>query len=222
MTPLRLLTLTAWVFAGPLGCDSEPAAAPPVDLSGLEERIDALGTKLGAQGERLAALEQKLDAQIAERAKEPDPDPGVGGGSPDLEDPFAPEDPPKKAQREIPGASEAITCREHTEPPSCEIQRSFVDEIMANPAVLAKQARVVPHQRDGKTVGFKLFSIRRGTLPKLLLFKNGDTITGVNGSDLTSIDEAMALYTKLRRASTLTFSIIREDKEEEIEVRIVE
>ena len=76
----------------------------------------------------------------------------------------------------------------------CTVERSFVNKVVANPALLAKQARVVPSRKNGETRGYKLYGIRRGTLPKLLGFRNGDMIAEINGHQLTSIDEAMSLY----------------------------
>ena len=78
----------------------------------------------------------------------------------------------------------------------------------------------MPSQKDGKTQGYKLYGIRRGTLPKLLGLKNGDMITAINGDELTSIDKAMALYTKLRRASRLEVNIVRKGKSMTKEIQI--
>jgi len=112
----------------------------------------------------------------------------------------------KKNSREIEGATEAINCpTEHT----CIIERAFVEKLMANPAMLAKQARIVPKQKDDEVLGYKLYGIRRGSLPKLLGLKNGDMLTAVNGQEIKGMDQAMALYTKLRRASNLSVSIER-------------
>jgi type II secretion system protein C len=111
--------------------------------------------------------------------------------------------------RVIPGAEEAINCPTED---TCTVERAFVEKLMANPALLAKQARIVPKQKDDEVVGYKLYGIRRGSLPKLLNLKNGDMITAVNGEELKSMDKAMALYTKLRRASNLTVSIERKGK----------
>ena len=123
----------------------------------------------------------------------------------------------KKNSREIPGAAEAINCPNEN---TCTVERAFVEKLMANPALLAKQARIVPKQKDGEVLGYKLYGIRRGSLPKLLGLKNGDMVTAVNGEDLKSMDKAMALYTKLRRASNLSVSIERKGKTVNKEIQI--
>jgi type II secretion system protein C len=111
--------------------------------------------------------------------------------------------------RSIPGAEEAINCPTED---TCTVERAFVEKLMANPALLAKQARIVPKQKDDEILGYKLYGIRRGSLPKLLGMKNGDMLTAVNGEELKSMDKAMGLYTKLRRASNLSVSIERKGK----------
>jgi type II secretion system protein C len=109
--------------------------------------------------------------------------------------------------REIEGAAEAISC--DGEGNSCTVERAFVEKLLANPAQLAKQARIVPAVRDGETKGYKFYGIRPGSLPKLLGIKNGDLLTSVNGHQLESLDQAMDLYNKLRRASHLSVTIER-------------
>lgn len=124
---------------------------------------------------------------------------------------------PKPDDRTIPGAEEAINCPTED---TCTVERAFVEQLMANPAMLAKQARIVPKQKDDEILGYKLYGIRRGSLPKLLGLKNGDMITAVNGEELKSMDKAMALYTKLRRASNLSVSIERKGKQITKEIQI--
>lgn len=123
----------------------------------------------------------------------------------------------KPDDRSIPGAEEAINCPTEE---TCTVERAFVEQLMANPALLAKQARIVPKQKDDEILGYKLYGIRRGSLPKLLGLKNGDMITAVNGEELKSMDKAMALYTKLRRASNLSVSIERKGKTITKEIQI--
>ena len=119
------------------------------------------------------------------------------------------DDEPPPSGRGIPGASDAIKCEsEH----SCTIDRAWLEGVLSNPAVLAKQARVMPSVKDGETRGFKFYGIRPDSLPKLLNIKNGDLITSVNGTELKSMDGAMSLYAKLRRASNLSISIERKSE----------
>lgn len=125
--------------------------------------------------------------------------------------------PPPKNDRAIEGAEEAIKCPTEN---TCTVERAFVEKLMANPALLAKQARIVPKQKDDEVLGYKLYGIRRGSLPKLLGLKNGDMVTAVNGEELKSMDKAMALYTKLRRASNLSVSIERKGKTVTKEIQI--
>jgi type II secretion system protein C len=108
--------------------------------------------------------------------------------------------------REIPGAEDAINCPNEN---TCVVDRSFVESLMSNPAMLAKQARIVPSQRDGEVQGFKFYGIRRGSLPQLLGLKNGDMLTEVNGEEIKSVDQAMSLAMKLRRASNLSVGLVR-------------
>jgi general secretion pathway protein C len=118
---------------------------------------------------------------------------------------------------EIPGAEDAINCPTEN---TCIVERAFVEQLMANPAMLAKQARIVPSQKDGETQGFKFYGIRRGSLPNLIGLKNGDMLTEVNGEQLDGMDKAMALYTKLRRASNLTVTIERKGQRTTKEIQI--
>lgn len=116
--------------------------------------------------------------------------------------------PKRKNSRTIDGADSAVNCDGDT----CTVDRAFVDKILSNPSLLAKQARVVPSRRGNEVKGFKFYGIRPGSLPKLFGMSNGDMVTSINGAPLTSIDEAMGLYTKLRRASNLTVVIDRKGK----------
>ncbi|MCR9160933.1 MAG: type II secretion system protein GspC [Nannocystaceae bacterium] len=127
------------------------------------------------------------------------------------------DEPKKKSKYAIDGADEAINCPDEN---TCVVDRAFVEQLMANPAMLAKQARIVPSQRDGETQGFKFYGIRRGSLPKLLGLKNGDMLTEVNGEEIRSVDKAMSLAMKLRRASNLSVTLVRKGKPITKEIQI--
>jgi len=117
----------------------------------------------------------------------------------------------------IPGAEEAINCPNEN---TCVVERQFVEQLMANPAQLARQARIVPSQRNGETQGFKFYGIRRDSLPRMLGLKNGDMLTSVNGEELRSVDQAMGLVLKLRRASNLSVTLVRKGETIQKEIQI--
>ena len=118
---------------------------------------------------------------------------------------------PKQPKSSIPGADEAIKCSGNT----CDVEREFVESLLRNPAALASQAAVRPTSK-----GFALSRVRRGSLPYLLGLRTGDVLTEVNGDALDSLDKAIALATKLRRASNLSVTLIRRGKRINKEIRI--
>jgi general secretion pathway protein C len=96
-----------------------------------------------------------------------------------------------------------------TGPYRYEVDRSAKDRISTQAGM---HTRIVPAVRNGKTVGFKLFSIRPKSTVAGLGFKNGDVVRSVNGIDITSADMALKAYTVVRIASTITIRIDRRGK----------
>lgn len=71
------------------------------------------------------------------------------------------------------------------------------------------QVRVVPAFKDGVAQGFKLFGIRPGSLGEALAFQNGDVVLSVNGSELSTPDQALKAYSKVMEATEVKFAILR-------------
>jgi general secretion pathway protein C len=91
----------------------------------------------------------------------------------------------------------------------CTLDRALVEKLLANTAMLATAARVVPSMRDGRPNGFKVQAIRPHGIFDKLQFQNDDTIKAINGTEMSSVDAALALYTKLRNASHLSVQLER-------------
>jgi general secretion pathway protein C len=90
-----------------------------------------------------------------------------------------------------------------------EVQRGTIDSLLGNMGALAKGARIVPETRDGKSAGFRLFSIRPdGPFAKIGL-QNGDVVSAINGLEMTSPDKALEVYTKLKTANHLSVALER-------------
>ena len=115
----------------------------------------------------------------------------------------------KKNPHELPGARDAVKCDGNK---ACTLDRAFVNKLIANPAQLAKQARLRPLRKDGEMQGYKVYGVRKGSLPHLLKLKNGDLLKSIDGRDLDSMDAAMSLYQQFRNASHLRITIERRGK----------
>jgi general secretion pathway protein C len=87
---------------------------------------------------------------------------------------------------------------------NCEIDRSLVDKMLSNTALLATAARFVPSIKDGRPNGFKLYAIRPNSIFAAIQLQNGDTVKSINGMEMSSPDQALGVYTKVRTATHLT------------------
>jgi general secretion pathway protein C len=94
-----------------------------------------------------------------------------------------------------------------------EIDRKLIDQVLANPMGLGKQARIVPSVKDGKPDGFKLYAIRPNSAIAKLGLTNGDTLEAINNFQLTSVDKALEAYTKLKDSTTLELEVVRRGKQ---------
>ncbi|MBI4822513.1 MAG: hypothetical protein HY791_40005 [Deltaproteobacteria bacterium] len=93
-----------------------------------------------------------------------------------------------------------------------EIPRQEIENVLGNLSVVATQARIVPSFQNGKPNGFKLFSIRPGSLYSKIGVMNGDVIQNINGYEMSSPDKALEIYSKLKDAQNVTVDLIRGGK----------
>ncbi|MCX4245137.1 hypothetical protein [Paraliomyxa miuraensis] len=242
MLPLGLALVACQPAADPEASEALMAKLDSNEqrLSAIEAKLDAVGTKLDQtvqslaplveEAERERAREAEREARRAERVAERDARlaetrarlQALGVDGEDLDDAGLDADAPVPSDRTIEGAAEGIQC----EAPSgdrweCTIDRAFLEHLLATPALLSKQARIVPGQRDGRIVGYKLYGIRPDSLPKRLGFKNGDMLVAINGIELDSMEKAMNMYIKLRRATSLEIELERKGVPMTLDVDVV-
>ena len=74
--------------------------------------------------------------------------------------------------------------------------------------------------KDGQIAGYKLRRFSKGSPLELLGAKKGDIIHSVNGTKLTSVDQALNAYQNLRTNSRLTFSITRKGKPMDLSISV--
>ncbi len=74
---------------------------------------------------------------------------------------------------------------------------------------LLSQARVIPHFTNGKADGFTISNIVPGSLYTQVGLRNGDIIRKVNGRQVTSAEQAMAMYHALQSAPSIDVELMR-------------
>jgi len=106
---------------------------------------------------------------------------------------------------------------QQTGPNSYRISRDDLNRATANLNNLASEARIVP---DKKESGFKIFSIRPGSIWQKIGVQNGDVVKSINGIDLSSPDKALEAYSRLRNANKLSMDVVRRGKKETLEYTV--
>lgn len=93
-----------------------------------------------------------------------------------------------------------------------EIPRDEIDKQLSNLNSIATQARIVPSFKNGVANGFKLFSIRPGSIYSKIGIQNGDVIRKINGYEINSPDKALEVYSKLKESSKIEIELERRGK----------
>lgn len=93
------------------------------------------------------------------------------------------------------------------------IPRDEIDKQLSNLNSIATQARIVPSFKNGVANGFKLFSIRPGSIYSKIGIQNGDVIRKINGYEINSPDKALEVYSKLKEASKIEIELERRGKQ---------
>ncbi|MEO0811567.1 MAG: PDZ domain-containing protein [Myxococcota bacterium] len=92
------------------------------------------------------------------------------------------------------------------------VSRDWVADTLGDLNTLYTHHSIVPAFRDGRPVGFKVFSVKPGSPYALLGFQNGDIVERMNGKPIDSPDRALELYQQLQSASTVVLDIRRRGK----------
>jgi len=89
------------------------------------------------------------------------------------------------------------------------LERSQIENAVKDMNSLMKSVSIRPHTKNGKPDGLRLTRIQRNSIFNRMGLKRGDIIYGVDGENIESVDDALALYTKLKNASNVTLEIKR-------------
>lgn len=179
MRRVRLLVSSLVLCACSPASEGGDAAARQAELAA---ELEATNAELAQLERRVVALETK-----PERPPAPPPAPPV---APPLDVPL---DANPGGAAELDALAAATQCKATR----CTIPRARWEAALANPMELAKSARLVPATKDGRTIGFKLFGIRSGSIASLLGFQNGDLVTSIAGKPLDGAEAAMQVFESL-------------------------
>lgn len=89
------------------------------------------------------------------------------------------------------------------------IDRREVERTVEHMNEVFTQARAVPYFEDGKTVGFRVFAIKPGSVFEKVGLQNGDVIQRVNGVELTDPTKAISLFTELQNEGHIAVDLQR-------------
>ncbi|HET6337402.1 MAG TPA: PDZ domain-containing protein, partial [Polyangiales bacterium] len=92
---------------------------------------------------------------------------------------------------------------------SFKVQRALVESVLQDPGAGLGSIRVVPHSKDGRMVGAKLYGIRKDSPLHTLGLQNGDVLLAINGLEIATPDAALDAYSRLRSESNLSVSLER-------------
>lgn len=100
------------------------------------------------------------------------------------------------------------------------LQRTQIDAAVQDINSLMKQVRIRPHFTNGEPDGLRLTGIRPNSIFYRMGLKSGDVITGVDGKDIVSVDDALKLYQNLQSSSDLKVDIKRMGRSKTLEYHI--
>lgn len=103
-----------------------------------------------------------------------------------------------------------------------EMKREDLLKYTADLSSILMQARAVPARRggNGDIYGFRLVEIQPNSIYTQLGLQTMDTLTCVNGTPVTSPQQALELYSTLRSASSIQLCVERNGQNQDLKYRI--
>ncbi|MCK4534298.1 MAG: PDZ domain-containing protein [Syntrophobacterales bacterium] len=97
------------------------------------------------------------------------------------------------------------------------VRKAEIDEALEDMGKILAQARVRPYFSAGKSDGFIINRIKKGSIFQKMGMQNGDIIQGVDGQPIKSPDEMLKLYNGLKSGSAISLNIKRKGEEQNLE-----
>lgn len=89
------------------------------------------------------------------------------------------------------------------------VSRELMTRDMSDLYKLMSQINVRPNMKDGKPYGFKITSLRSGSIFKQLGLRNNDVIVQINDVDIRQPEDLMGLYRQVQQLDTVKMQVFR-------------
>ncbi|MBW2200213.1 MAG: PDZ domain-containing protein [Deltaproteobacteria bacterium] len=105
-------------------------------------------------------------------------------------------------------------------PRHISLKKSQIENAFENVNQLLSQIHIKPYFNKGKPGGLILTGIKPRSFFRKMGLRSGDILTGVDGKDIESVDDAMKFYENLKSASNVTLHLKRRGRTETINYHI--
>ncbi len=100
------------------------------------------------------------------------------------------------------------------------LRRNQIDSAIQDVSQLMNQVNIRPHFYQGQPDGMMLSRIKPNSIFMRMGLRNGDVITGVNGRDISTVDDALGFYENLKSADDVKLNLKRGGRQRTIEYSI--
>lgn len=90
------------------------------------------------------------------------------------------------------------------------VRKETLNRQLNNLPKLLRQAKAVPHTRNGKKAGFRVKNIQKGSVFEDLGIRVGDVIQSVNGNPIRTPRQALTAYRELKSSDSFRVDVLRE------------
>lgn len=93
------------------------------------------------------------------------------------------------------------------------VSKRYLDSQLASMSQLLTDVRAIPNiGANGVTDGFKVFSIRKGSLFDKIGLQNNDVVKRINGVELDSAEKGLELFQALKNETTFNVDLMRKSQ----------
>ena len=107
-----------------------------------------------------------------------------------------------------------------SKPRKIRLKAAQIEKAMENIGQLMEQASLRPHMIDGQPAGISITGIKPNAIFRKMRLRNGDVITGVNGSSIESVEDAVKVVEQLSSGSDIQLQIKRRGREQSLDYSI--